>query len=92
MRQLCNSLDNRRTRGLLSKSSPRHGTRLEAQLQGELNLTLRDHSVGDDAGRARTIVNEVVRLSENSMVEGVKEFCAKLESSLLGESKEFPGG
>ena len=50
MRQLCNSLDNRRTRGLLSKSSPRHGTRLEAQLQGELNLTLRDHSVGDDAG------------------------------------------
>src|SRR5215831_7520761 len=72
--------------------SPRRKPGSTAQLKGELNLTLRYYSVRNNASSARAIVNEVVWLGENSMVEGVKEFCAKLEMDLLCESKQFPGG
>src|SRR5690348_482280 len=62
---------------------------LEIQLKRELNLALRDYRVGNNTSRSRTVVNKVVWLRENSMVEGVKEFCTKLQTDLLGQTEVF---
>ncbi len=47
------------------------------QLQGELNLSLRDHCGRDDAGSAGTVRDVVVGLSENGVIERVEELRAE---------------
>src|SRR5581483_5017515 len=56
---------------------------LELQLQGKLSLPLGNDRGRDHPGRSRTIGNVVIRLSEDRMVEGVKELRAKFEADLL---------
>src|SRR5580692_1294083 len=76
---------------ILSPHRPCELRRLELQLQCKLNLTLRDYGGRDNGRSSRTVRDERVRLRENRMVEGVKEFCAKLESNPFVDAEDFSG-
>src|ERR1700722_4427075 len=67
-------------------------TRLELQLQRELNLALRNHRRCNHARSAGSIGNVVIGLRKDGVVEGVKELCAKLETNLLGDVEVLAGG
>jgi len=61
----------------------------EIQLQSKLQLSLRCDGRSDDSGRARAIIDEIVRLCEDRMVESVKHLKAELQVLALRDVKDF---
>ena len=62
------------------------------QLQGELNLALRDHGGSDDAGGAGAVGDVGVGLTEDGVIERVEELRAKFEICSFREEEQFSDG